>query len=74
MAITDLFHKRQKRLRGEYPDVYQYDELPDKLKIQIVHLWKETIGEDYSGGGWEPSSSNHTYNIIDRPFYNTFSY
>jgi hypothetical protein len=33
MAITELFHKRQKRIRGEYPDVYQYEELPNKLKV-----------------------------------------
>ncbi len=61
MAIVDLFHKRQKRLRGEYPDVYQYEELPDKLKVQIVHMWKETVGEDYSGGQWNPSSDNRKY-------------
>lgn len=61
MAIVDLFHIRQKRLRGEYPDVYQYDKLPNKLKVQIVHIWKETIGEDYSGGQWEPSSENRKY-------------
>ena len=48
MAIVELFHKRQKRLRGEYPDVYQYDELPDKLRVQIVHMWDETIGRDPS--------------------------
>ena len=61
MAIVDLFHKRQKRLRGEYPDVYQYEELPNKLKVQIVHMWKETMGEDYSGGQWNPSSDNRKY-------------
>ena len=61
MAIVDLLHKRQKRLRGEYSDVYQYDKLPDKLKVQIVHIWKETIGEDYSGGQWNPSSENRKY-------------
>tara|TARA_R110002126_G_scaffold284412_1_gene434083 strand:+ start:519 stop:1454 length:936 start_codon:yes stop_codon:yes gene_type:complete len=48
MAIVDLFHKRQKKLRGEYPDVYQYEELPNKLKVQIVHIWDETIGRDHS--------------------------
>lgn len=46
MAINDLYFKRAKRERGEYPDVYQYEELPEKLKIQIVHIWEETIGED----------------------------
>ena len=61
MAIVDLFHKRQKRLRGDYPDVYQYEELPSKLKVQLIHIWKETIGEDYSGGKWNPSSENRNY-------------
>lgn len=61
MAIVDLFHKRQKRLRGDYPDVYQYEELPNKLKVQLIHIWKETIGEDYSGGQWNPSSENRNY-------------
>lgn len=61
MAIVDLFHKRQKKLRGEYPDVYQYDELPRALKVQIVHLWDETIEEDYSGGDWNPSSLNREH-------------
>lgn len=48
MAIVDLFHKRQKRLRGEYPDVYQYEELPSRLRVQIVHIWDETIGKDHN--------------------------
>ena len=61
MAIVDLFHERQKRLRGDYPDVYQYEELPNKLKVQLIHIWKETIGEDYSGGKWNPSSENRNY-------------
>ncbi|WP_201616568.1 STM4504/CBY_0614 family protein [Psychrobacter urativorans] len=46
MAISDLFFKRQKKLRGEYSDVYQYEELPEKLKVQIVHIWGETIEGD----------------------------
>lgn len=41
MAITDIFSKRQKRLRGEMPDVYVYDELPKILKIQILYIWKD---------------------------------
>lgn len=48
IGITDLFFKRAKKERGELPDIYQYDELPKKLKIQIVHIWKGSIGEDYS--------------------------
>ena len=31
----DIFSKRQKRLRGEMPDVYQYDTLPGGLRTQV---------------------------------------
>ncbi|MCB9763909.1 MAG: hypothetical protein H6739_29330 [Alphaproteobacteria bacterium] len=43
MAIWDLFSKRQKRKRGEVPDVYTYDELPQKLRVQIVHIWRSVL-------------------------------
>lgn len=43
MAINDLFFKRMKRERGEYPDVYQYDDLPQPLRVQFVHLWYEFL-------------------------------
>ncbi|WP_440464781.1 STM4504/CBY_0614 family protein [Psychrobacter sp. ASPA161_6] len=46
MAIVDLFHIRQKRIRGEYPDVYQYEDIPEQLKNKIVNIWRETIGRD----------------------------
>lgn len=46
MAIFDIFSKRQKRLRGEIPDVYTYDEIPQPLKVQIVHIIQDAIGED----------------------------
>lgn len=44
MAITDLFSKRQKKLRGEVPDVYIYDSLPDELRVQIVYLLEDGLG------------------------------
>lgn len=44
MAVFDLFSKRQKRLRGDVPDVYVYDDIPNHLRVQIVHIWSRTIG------------------------------
>jgi len=38
--------KKQKRFRGEVPDIYSYDELPNKLKVQIIHIIRDTIGND----------------------------
>lgn len=46
MSIFDLFSKRQKALRGEVPDVYSYDTIPQALKVQIVHLWNDTLGDE----------------------------
>ncbi|MDA3862732.1 MAG: hypothetical protein PF689_02575 [Deltaproteobacteria bacterium] len=45
MTIIDIYSKRQKRRRGELPDVYNYDEIPSKLKNQIIYIWKEIIGD-----------------------------
>jgi len=44
MSILDLFSKRQKRLRGECPDVYTYDKIPNVLRVQIVHIWWDILG------------------------------
>jgi len=46
VAIFDLFSKRQKQLRGDVPDVYTYEDIPDPLRVQIVHIWKDTIGTE----------------------------
>ena len=41
MPIHDIFSKRQKRLRGEFPDVYQYETIPEALRYQIIHIWED---------------------------------
>ena len=49
MGIFDLFSKRQRRARGEMPDVYVYDELPQPLRVQIVHIVQDAFGVDHYG-------------------------
>lgn len=44
VSIFDLFSKRQKKLRGEVPDVYTYSDLPKELRTQIVHIWFDALG------------------------------
>jgi hypothetical protein len=44
MAVVELFSARQKRSRSEVPDVYSYDSLPDPLRVQIVHIWRDGFG------------------------------
>jgi len=46
MAIFELFSKRQQALRGDVPDVYSYGDLPNTLRVQIIHIWTDSIGGD----------------------------
>jgi hypothetical protein len=62
VSIFDLFSKRQKRLRGEMPDVYTYDSVPGPLKVQIIHVVQDALGDDsWSGAG---SQSKQLYTSI----------
>jgi hypothetical protein len=44
MAIIDLYSKRKKRtaMAGK-AEVYRYDTLPKKLRVQIIGIWKAAI-------------------------------
>jgi hypothetical protein len=44
MPIVNLFSKRQKVLRKEVPDVYEYDQIPDPLRVQITHILYDLVG------------------------------
>lgn len=60
MAITNLFSKRQKTLRKEVPDVYQYDVIPTPLRTQIIHILRDLFGfrRDYDSNGCLVSFKN----------------
>jgi hypothetical protein len=45
MKLYDLFSKRAKARRGEIPDVYQYVEIPEALRVQIVHIMRDALGD-----------------------------
>ncbi|MEN5173623.1 hypothetical protein ABE427_12950 [Acinetobacter higginsii] len=63
MGIFDLFSKRQKKLRGEFPDVYVYQEIPNSLRVQIVHIIQDTIGSDKS---YSQKKSSEIYNFLHK--------
>ena len=46
MSTVNLYSKQQKVLKGQAPDVYRYDDLPQPLRVQIVQIWDEAIGSD----------------------------
>lgn len=58
MAVFDLFSKRKKQVAAQgKPDVYQYDVLPQPLRIQIVHIWRAAIGQ-YRASGYYSETGN----------------
>jgi len=46
MAIFELFSKRQKILRGQVADVYQYNDFPNPFRVQVIHIWDDVLGDD----------------------------
>ncbi|MCK8086844.1 hypothetical protein [Vibrio sp. 1CM8B] len=62
MGIFDLFSKRQKRLRGDVPDVYSYDSLPNSLRVQIIHIWDDALGNNQQY--WDFGDVRDTYKFI----------
>ena len=51
MKFSDIFSKRQKRARGDVPDVYQYENIPGKLRVQVVHIIEDLcarVSEQYA--------------------------
>lgn len=57
MAIHEIYSKRQMRLRGEFNDVYQYNFIPDKLRIQICKLYNSFFD-------CNPQEMNQLYNSV----------
>jgi hypothetical protein len=67
LAIHDIYSKRQKKLRGEVLDVYTYDEIPTSLRVQIIHIWYESIGNfPHQDIAWEAVHRSETYGDIVR--------
>ena len=68
MKFIKLFSERQKHLRGDIPDVYQYETIPRELRVQVVHIWNGAFGELYydSMGGSRPSNVANVYKEIHK--------
>lgn len=50
MTLPNLFSRR-KRNATKPSEVYVYDEMPQKLRVQIAHILNEAIPDDYNRNG-----------------------
>lgn len=46
MRIVELFSKRQAKLRGEAPDIFVYDKMPQELRVQVIHVFRDYLGTE----------------------------
>jgi hypothetical protein len=63
VGVFDIFSKRQKKLRGEVPDVYTYDDIPQPLRVQIIHIWNDTLGSQRAYADSHPGT-RRAYRLI----------
>jgi len=72
MPVFDLYSKRRKAERDQ-PDVYAYDEIPEGLRVQIIHIWSDAIGNPVNQG--EDSIRSAYYEVVQvlRREYQVFS-
>jgi hypothetical protein len=71
MAVFNLFSKRRKAERGP-SDVYTYDKIPEGLRIQIVHIWTDAIGNPGEYGADRARASYQEIVEIFRREYQVF--
>jgi hypothetical protein len=69
MAISDLYSRRKKRAeKAGQPDVYQYDQVPHELRVQIIGIWEACLGRglrpDRFGLRGESPNSNDVWDSI----------
>ncbi|MGG3561677.1 hypothetical protein ABES03_08735 [Neobacillus rhizosphaerae] len=64
MAILDIFSKRN---RGKQKSIFKYNEIPQPLRIQILHIWRDAIGH-YDPNSYYDSNhcSNETWSSIHK--------
>lgn len=48
MALIRSFSRRKREAQGIVNDVYTYDDIPVKIRVQFVHLMTEAIGENHN--------------------------
>lgn len=47
MALTDIFSRRKRLAEKVAADIYQYEVVPPKVRVQIVHILVEAIGPSH---------------------------
>ena len=68
MPIFELYSKRKRRQERAGQPVYQYDEIPQKFRKQVEHIWRDAIGprRGTSGTGTSARVWEEIYSFVSR--------
>ena len=58
MPVFNLYSYRKRVADGKTPDVFSYDKLPEALRVQIIHIWRDAIGPFYNYPSYTFHKSN----------------
>jgi hypothetical protein len=47
LGVVNIFSKRQKKLNNDTVDVYEYENIPSNLKVQVIHIFREVIDTEH---------------------------
>ena len=64
----EIFSKQQKRLRGEVPDVYQYDTIPSQVRYQVAYIWQDIFGKRNSNNADKFKAFQFFYDVLRREY------
>lgn len=60
--LFNLYSKRKKKERGEYPDVYQYEDIQHTFRVQLVQMLREAFARK---NGYFSDKANSTIKDIN---------
>jgi hypothetical protein len=63
--LINIFSKRQKKGRGELPDVYVYNDIPKPLRVQIVFIFHGVLGGEQQYNEWQFGTSNAYKAVVE---------
>jgi hypothetical protein len=68
LVILKTFSRSQKKPKAQVSDVFTYDEIPQRLRAQIVNIWLDCLGH----GGGDYIGPNPAYQYLHRHLANEF--
>ena len=64
MKTQEIYSKREMRNRGEVPDSYQYEIIPNELRVQVFYIWSKVFGDIYYNDFGELQASLLTWDAF----------